>query len=290
MILGASGCGKELVARTLHTNSARSEGPFVSLNAATLTPEMTEIALFGTESENGGGRTVGALEEAHGGTLYLDEVAEMPRETQNKILRVLVEQSFQRVGGSKKVSVDVRIFSSTARNLEEDIAAGSFREDLYHRLAVVPLKVPSLSERREDIPMLVEHFIGQIAASVGIPPRVLESDALAVLQAHPGPGNIRQLRNNLERLLILTREDEGAALSADLLPKEIGELLPSTSTGGQEGEHLMSMPLREAREIFEREYLTAQIARFGGNISKTSEFVGMERSALHRKLKSLSIG
>ncbi|MEP0520676.1 MAG: sigma-54 dependent transcriptional regulator [Hyphomicrobiales bacterium] len=290
MILGASGCGKELVARTLHKNSARSNGPFVSLNAATLTPEMTEIALFGTESENGGGRTVGALEEAHGGTLYLDEVAEMPRETQNKILRVLVEQSFQRVGGSKKVSVDVRIFSSTARNLEEDIAAGSFREDLYHRLAVVPLKVPSLSERREDIPLLVEHFIAQIAASVGIPPRVLESDALAVLQAHPWPGNIRQLRNNLERLLILTREDEGAALSADLLPKEIGELLPSTSTGGQEGEHLMSMPLREAREVFEREYLTAQIARFGGNISKTSEFVGMERSALHRKLKSLSIG
>lgn len=290
MILGASGCGKELVARTLHKNSARSNGPFVSLNAATLTPEMTEIALFGTESENGGGRTVGALEEAHGGTLYLDEVAEMPRETQNKILRVLVEQSFQRVGGSKKVSVDVRIFSSTARNLEEDIAAGSFREDLYHRLAVVPLKVPSLSERREDIPLLVEHFIDQIAASVGIPPRVLESDALAVLQAHPWPGNIRQLRNNLERLLILTREDEGAALSADLLPKEIGELLPSTSTGGQEGEHLMSMPLREAREVFEREYLTAQIARFGGNISKTSEFVGMERSALHRKLKSLSIG
>lgn len=290
MILGASGCGKELVARTLHKNSTRSEGPFISLNAATLTPEMTEIALFGTESENGGGRTVGALEEAHGGTLYLDEVAEMPRETQNKILRVLVEQSFQRVGGSKKVSVDVRIFSSTARNLEEDIAAGSFREDLYHRLAVVPLKVPSLSERREDIPMLVEHFIGQIAASVGISPRVLESDALAVLQAHPWPGNIRQLRNNLERLLILTRGDEGATLSADLLPKEIGELLPSTSTGGQEGEHLMSMPLREAREIFEREYLTAQIARFGGNISKTSEFVGMERSALHRKLKSLSIG
>lgn len=290
MILGASGCGKELVARTLHKNSARSDGPFVSLNAATLTPEMTEIALFGTESENGGGRTVGALEEAHGGTLYLDEVAEMPRETQNKILRVLVEQSFQRVGGSKKVSVDVRIFSSTARNLEEDIAAGSFREDLYHRLAVVPLKVPSLSERREDIPLLVEHFIDQIAASVGIPSRVLESDALAVLQAHPWPGNIRQLRNNLERLLILTREDEGATLSADLLPKEIGELLPSTSSGGQEGEHLMSMPLREAREVFEREYLTAQIARFGGNISKTSEFVGMERSALHRKLKSLSIG
>lgn len=290
MVFGASGCGKELVARTLHKNSTRSEGPFISLNAATLTPEMTEIALFGTESENGGGRTVGALEEAHGGTLYLDEVAEMPRETQNKILRVLVEQSFQRVGGSKKVSVDVRIFSSTARNLEDDIAAGQFREDLYHRLAVVPLKVPSLSERREDIPLLVEHFIEQIAASVGISPRVLESDALAVLQAHPWPGNIRQLRNNLERLLILTREDEGAAMSADLLPKEIGELLPSTSTGGQEGEHLMSMPLREAREVFEREYLTAQIARFGGNISKTSEFVGMERSALHRKLKSLSIG
>lgn len=290
MIFGPSGCGKELVARTLHRNSAREEGPFICLNAAALTPEMTEIALFGTESENGSGRTVGALEEAHGGTLYLDEVAEMPRETQNKVLRVLVEQGFQRVGGTKKVNVDVRILSSTARNLEEEIAAGNFREDLYHRLAVVPLKVPSLAERRDDIPLLVEHFIEQIASSVGIPVRTLESDALAVLQAHPWPGNIRQLRNNLERLLILTRGDQEAPLSADLLPKEIGELLPSTSDGGRESEHLMSMPLREAREVFEREYLSAQIARFGGNISKTSEFVGMERSALHRKLKSLNIG
>lgn len=290
MIFGPSGCGKELVARTLHKNSMREKGPFVCLNSAALTPEMTEIALFGTESENGSGRSVGALEEAHGGTLYLDEVAEMPRETQNKVLRVLVDQGFQRVGGSKKVNVDVRILSSTARNLDEEIASGSFREDLYHRLAVVPLKVPSLAERRDDIPLLVEHFIHQIAASVGIPVRSLESDALAVLQAHPWPGNIRQLRNNLERLLILTRGDKEAALSADLLPREIGELLPSTSDEGPESEHLMSMPLREAREVFEREYLSAQIARFGGNISKTSEFVGMERSALHRKLKSLNIG
>tara|TARA_R110002124_G_scaffold67647_5_gene183614 strand:- start:4843 stop:6213 length:1371 start_codon:yes stop_codon:yes gene_type:complete len=290
MIFGPSGCGKELVARTLHRNSARENGPFVCVNSAALTPEMTEIALFGTEAENGSGRSVGALEEAHGGTLYLDEVADMPRETQNKILRVLVDQSFQRVGGNKKVNVDVRILSSTAYNLDDEIAAGHFREDLYHRLAVVPLKVPSLSERREDIPMLVEHFITQIAGSVGMPVRVLECDALAVLQAHPWPGNIRQLRNNLERLLILTRNDQEAVLSADLLPKEIGELLPSASEGGREAEHLMSMPLREAREIFEREYLTAQIARFGGNISKTSEFVGMERSALHRKLKSLNIG
>lgn len=293
MIFGPSGCGKELVARTIHNGSNRAKGAFVVLNAANLEPDMTEIALFGTESNGGDGRTVGALEEAHGGTLYLDEVAEMPKETQNKILRVLVEQSFQRVGGANKVKVNVRILSSTSTNLEERIADGAFREDLYHRLAVVPLKVPPLSERREDIPLLVDHFITQISNTVGIAPKRLQEDAMAVLQAHPWPGNIRQLRNNLERLLILTRDDADGEMTADLLPKEIGELLPMASTSGEDGEegtHLMSLPLREAREVFEREYLTAQIARFGGNISKTSEFVGMERSALHRKLKSLGIG
>ncbi|MBL4644885.1 MAG: sigma-54-dependent Fis family transcriptional regulator [Rhizobiales bacterium] len=289
MIIGATGSGKELVARSVHEHSQRSSGPFVTLSASTLSEDMMDVALFGSEEDTKWGRRVGALEEAHGGTLYLDEVSDMPKQTQEKMLRVLVQQDFCRVGGANKVKINVRILSSTTRNLEEEISKGNFREDLFHRLAVVPMKVPSLSERREDIPLLVEHFIQQISASAGIQPKKLEPDAFAVLQAHPWPGNTRQLRNNLERLLILTQDDENATLSADLLPKEIGEMLPSATGSGKEGEHLMSLPLREAREMFEREYLTAQIARFGGNISKTSEFVGMERSALHRKLKSLGV-
>jgi two-component system nitrogen regulation response regulator NtrX len=258
------------------------------LNAATITPERMENELFGTEALNGDARRVGALEEAHGGTLYLDEVGDMPRETQNKILRVLVDQTFQRVGGTNRVSVDVRIVSSTGRDLEREIAEGTFREDLFHRLAVVPIRVPALAERRDDIPVLVRHFAGQISRSTGLPPRTIGDDAMAVLQAHDWPGNLRQLRNNVERLLILARGDASETITAELLPPEIGEMLPTTP-GRAGGEHLMSLPLRDAREIFEREYLTAQVNRFGGNISRTAEFVGMERSALHRKLKSLGV-
>ena len=290
MISGPSGSGKELVARMIHDLSLRAKGPFVALNAAAITPERMEVELFGTEGgENGASRKVGALEEAHGGTFYLDEVADMPRETQNKILRVLVEQSFTRVGGSTKVQVDVRIISSTARDLPREIQDGRFREDLFHRLAVVPLRVPALAERREDIPLLVSAFMEQISKASGLPIRRIGEDAMAVLQAHDWPGNIRQLKNNVERLMILTRGDAEAVITADLLPSEIGAMLPAlpTTTGG---EHLMSLPLRDAREIFEREYLVAQINRFGGNISRTAEFVGMERSALHRKLKSLGVG
>jgi len=289
MISGASGAGKELVARTIHELSTRKAGPFVVLNAATITPDHMEHELFGTEPHNGGMRKVGALEEAHGGTLYLDEVGDMPRETQNKILRVLVDQTFQRVGGTNRVTVDVRIISSTGRDLEREIAESTFREDLFHRLAVVPLRVPALAERREDIPMLVRHFVEQISKSTGLPPRVIGDDAMAVLQSHDWPGNIRQLRNNVERLMILSRGDASDVITAELLPAEIGEMLPTTP-GRAGGEHLMSLPLRDAREIFEREYLTAQVNRFGGNISRTAEFVGMERSALHRKLKSLGVG
>jgi two-component system nitrogen regulation response regulator NtrX len=289
MIFGASGAGKELVARSIHAQSARSAGPFVVLNAATITPDKMEHELFGTEPHNGASRKVGALEEAHGGTLYLDEIADMPRETQNKILRVLVEQSFTRVGGTTPVQVDVRIISSTGRDLEQEIKEGSFRQDLFHRLAVVPIGVPSLAERREDIPILVRHFVDQIARSTGLPPRIIGDDAMAVLQANEWPGNIRQLRNNVERLMILARGEPGDVISASMLPAEIGEMLPSTPDRAG-GEHLMSMDLRKAREIFEREYLTAQVNRFGGNISRTAEFVGMERSALHRKLKSLGVG
>jgi two-component system nitrogen regulation response regulator NtrX len=287
MISGPSGSGKETVARTIHELSHRSSGPFVVLNAATITPDRMEHELFGTESGSGP-RKIGALEEAHGGTLYLDEVADMPRETQGKILRVLIDQNFLRVGGTTRVNVDVRIISSTARDLEREIGEGSFREDLFHRLSVVPLRVPALAERRDDVPSLVQHFIDQISHTTGLPVRQVGDDALAVLQAHDWPGNIRQLRNNIERLLILARGDENQMITADMLPPEVGEMLPTTPNRG--GEHLMSLPLRDAREIFEREYLTAQVNRFGGNISRTAEFVGMERSALHRKLKSLGVG
>ncbi|SER31661.1 two-component system, NtrC family, nitrogen regulation response regulator NtrX [Faunimonas pinastri] len=287
MIFGASGSGKEQVARTIHAASSRASGPFVVLNAAAITPERMEIELFGTEAVNGSARKVGALEEAHGGTLYLDEIADMPRETQNKILRVLLDQTFERVGGSGRVKVDVRILSSTARDMETEIAEGRFREDLFHRLSVVPLRVPALAERREDIPDLVALFMGQLSSSTGLPVRQIGEDAMAVLQAHDWPGNLRQLRNNVERLMILTRGDPEAVITADMLPSEIGEILPSSPTNGST--HIMSLPLREAREVFEREYLQAQINRFSGNISRTAEFVGMERSALHRKLKSLGV-
>lgn len=287
MVFGPSGSGKEQVARAIHSRSNRASGPFVVLNAAAIMPDRMEAELFGTEAQNGTGRRVGALEEAHGGTLYLDEIADMPRETQNKILRVLVDQTFERVGGSTKVKVDVRILSSTGRDLEAAITEGKFREDLFHRLSVVPLRVPSLAERREDVPELVSHFMNQLSNSTGLPERKIGDDAMAVLQAHDWPGNLRQLRNNVERLMILARGDPEAVISADMLPKEVGEILPSTPTQGSA--HIMSLPLREAREVFEREYLTAQINRFSGNISRTAEFVGMERSALHRKLKSLRV-
>ena len=287
MIMGQSGSGKEMVARAIHSQSSRASGPFVMLNAAAITPERMEIELFGTEP-NGGERKVGALEEAHNGILYVDEVADMPRETQNKILRVLVDQKFERVGGTKKVSVDVRIISSTAQNLESLISEGRFREDLYHRLAVVPVYVPSLAERREDVPILVDHFMAQIGRQSGIRPRRIGEDAMAVLQSHDWPGNIRQLRNNIERLMILARgDDPNEVITAELLPGEIGDMLPKV-TSHNDGQ-IMSLPLREARELFEKEYLLAQINRFGGNISRTAEFIGMERSALHRKLKSLGV-
>jgi len=290
LIVGPSGAGKELAARTLHGRSTRSSGPFVVINAAAITPERMEIELFGVEQSNGTQqRKVGALEEAHGGSLFIDEIADMPRETQNKILRVLVDQTFQRVGGSTKVAVDVRIVSSTSRNIEAEITAGKFREDLYHRLSVVPVRVPPLAERREDIPDLVNYFMDQISQATGLPKRTIGADAMAVLQSHDWPGNVRQLRNNVERLMILAGGDPNAVISASMLPQDVGSMVPSMPNGNG-GEQLMGLPLREARELFEREYLLAQINRFGGNISRTAEFVGMERSALHRKLKALGIG
>ncbi len=290
LVVGPSGAGKELAARTLHQLSARASGPFIVINAAAITPERMEIELFGVDSANGAdGRKPGALEEAHGGTLFIDDIADLPRETQNKILRVLVDQTFQRVGGSNKIAVDVRIVSSTARNLEAAIADGTFREDLYHRLSVVPIRVPPLSERRDDIPALIEYFMDQISQTTGLPKRRIGDDAMAVLQSHNWPGNVRQLRNNIERLMILAGGEPDAVLSASMLPPDVGSMVPAMPNGSG-GEHLMGLALREAREMFEREYLVAQISRFGGNISRTAEFVGMERSALHRKLKALGIG
>jgi len=290
LIVGPSGAGKELAARTLHQLSGRANGPFIVINAAAITPERMEIELFGVDQSNGSdGRKPGALEEAHGGTLFIDDVSDLPRETQNKILRVLVDQTFQRVGGSSKIAVDVRIVSSTTRNLETEIAEGRFREDLYHRLSVVPIRVPPLSERREDIPELVDYFMDQISQTTGLSKRRIGDDAMAVLQSHNWPGNVRQLRNNVERLMILAGGDPEVVLNASMLPPDVGSMVP-TMPNGNGGEHLMGLPLRDAREVFEREYLVAQISRFGGNISRTAEFVGMERSALHRKLKALGIG
>ncbi len=290
LINGPSGCGKELAARVMHMKSARADGPFVVLNAAAMVPDRVELELFGTEEGAGTGpRKVGALEEAHMGSLYIDEVSDMPLETQGKILRVLVEQRFQRLGGGgPKVHVDVRVISSTSRELQKEMASGRLREDLFHRLNVVPIRVPGLSERREDIPELVRHFVQAISVASGLAPRRIGEDAMAVLQSHDWPGNVRQLRNNIERLMILVGGDADTLITADMLPDEIISPVP-LSTNGAGGEHLMSLPLRDAREIFEREYLLAQVNQFGGNISRTAEFVGMERSALHRKLRALGV-
>ncbi|MEM9999353.1 MAG: sigma-54 dependent transcriptional regulator [Pseudomonadota bacterium] len=287
MIIGPTGCGKELVARALHSSSSRSAGAFVTLNAAAITPSRMEIELFGTEGE-GADRKVGALENAHAGILYLDEIADMPMETQAKILRVLVDQEFERVGGTRRVKVDVRVISSTAVNLEQRIDEGRFRRDLYNRLAVVPIEVPSLSQRREDIAHLVQLFMSKISEQTGIRPKFIDDEAMTVLESHSWPGNVRQLRNAIERLMILTRDKpDDVSISADMLPNELNENLPKAPTS--DDTHIMALPLREARERFERDYLLAQIGRFGGNISRTAEFIGMERSALHRKLKSLGV-
>ncbi|SFO22612.1 two-component system, NtrC family, nitrogen regulation response regulator NtrX [Cohaesibacter marisflavi] len=289
LISGQSGSGKELVARCIHQQSPRSEAPFVIFSSIQFAMDDLEFQLFGTEADGATQRKVGALEEAHGGTLYLEEISDLPHEMQSKLTRVLTTGKFIRVGGSKAVQVDVRVISSTSRNMEGLISEGVFREDLFHRLSVVPLAVPPLAERREDIPELVLHFMEQLSSTSGLPARKIGEDAMAILQAHNWPGNIRQLRNNIERLLILTKGDENAVITADLLPNEVGETVPSIPGGGEAGEQIMSLPLKKAREVFEREYLKAQIARFGGNVSRTAEFVGMERSALHRKLKSLGV-
>ena len=286
LVSGPPGSGKELVARQIHEASPRARGEFVAISAAGMTPERLDSELFGEEGHDGRPRKIGVFERAHNGTLYLDDVGDMPRESQSRILRVLVEQRFRRVGGEQDVQVDVRVISSTSRDLKADIAEGRFREDLFHRLNVVPIRVPPLSERREDIAELVEYFVDTLSASQGLPRRRVGDDAIAVMQVHPWPGNVRQLRNNIERLLILATGDPGEPITADMLPQEATS---AGAGGGLGSERIVALPLREAREVFEREYLNAQIMRFGGNISRTAAFIGMERSALHRKLKSLGV-
>jgi len=288
LITGPSGSGKELVAQLIHQRSGRAYNPFVAINAAAMAPERFEKELFGIEKDVHGSRKIGLFEQAHGGTLYIDEIADMPLETQSKILRVLVEQRFEREGGSRTVQVDVRVVSSSSQDLNRAIAEGRLREDLYHRLNVVPISVPPLEQRREDIPELVEFFMQQICNASGLLPRNVGEDALAALQAHNWPGNVRELRNNVERLLILASGTADDIISAERLPPEIGSSAPTVGGNGTT-ERVISLPLREAREIFEREYLIAQINRFSGNISRTAAFIGMERSALHRKLKSLGV-
>ena len=286
LISGPAGSGKEVAARLLHSWSNRADKAFVSVNSARITPERFEAELFGEES---GGSLLrpGLLETADGGTLYFDEVADMPLSTQARILRVLTDQAFVRVGGNRQIRVDVRVVSSTSRSLEEEIAAGRFREDLFYRLNVVPIQVPPLADRRDDIPALAGHFFARYARDQGIPPPELGHEALAALQAYEWPGNVRQLRNVVERTIILAPRDRLAIIEVDMLPAEIlSERIQSDSRLSA----LMAVPLREARENFEREYLKVQIRRFSGNISKTAGFIGMERSALHRKLKLLGMG
>ena len=287
MITGPAGVGKEIAARMIHNWSPRAGAPFIVLSAAMMSPERVEEELFG--SEQGGVSRPGLLEQAHGGTLFLDEIADMPATTQAKILRVLTDQSYTRVGGQRPVKVDVRVLSATSRNLQDEIAAGRFREDLFYRLNVVPVRIPSLRERREDIPELVSYFLARFAAERRIQTPELSKDAMAALQAHDWPGNVRQLRNIIERTLILTPGDRVGCIEVDLLPQEIIESQGSASMGGP-SMAIMGSPLREARESFEREYLKIQIRRFSGNISRTASFIGMERSALHRKLKALGLG
>ena len=287
LISGPPGAGKETSARLIHGASPRARSEFVAVSGAGMAPERMDVELFGEEGEGGRPRKIGVFERAHGGTLYIDEIADMPWESQSRILRVLVEQRFRRVGGEADVQVDVRVVSSTSRDLREEIVAGRFREDLFHRLNVVPIRVPGLAERREDIPELIDFYIEKLSTASGLPMRRLADDAYATLQVQAWPGNIRQLKNVVERILILAAGDPSESITADMLPPDASGAPPA---GGLGAERIIALPLREARELFEKEYLNAQIMRFGGNISRTAAFIGMERSALHRKLKSLGFG
>ena len=291
LISGPAGSGKEVAARMVHTRSRRADGPFIALNCATLNPARFEEELFGVEAgadPTAAPRRAGVLERAHGGTLLLDEVSDMPLETQGKIVRALQDQTFERLGGSFRVKVDVRVLATTNRDLQVEIGNSRFREDLYYRLAVVPIRMPSLKERREDVPELARYFLERSAETSGMPGRELSTDALTALQAYDWPGNVRQLRNLMDWLLIMAPGTASDSIRAEMLPAEISQGAPALLNFDPSAD-LMGLPLREARDLFETQYLQAQLLRFGGNISRTAGFVGMERSALHRKLKQLGV-
>ncbi|MCE3232635.1 MAG: sigma-54-dependent Fis family transcriptional regulator [Rickettsiaceae bacterium] len=292
MISGAAGSGKEVVARIIHQKSNRKNSPFVILNAASISPERVEEELFGTEDHMFAGKTeerkIGTFEKAHGGTLYLDEISDMPLGVQAKVLKILQENSFERVGGTHSIKVDVRVIASTNKDLQKEIEAGRLREDLYYRLNVVPIKVPALSERSGDLVYLTNYFITRCAEMLGVVPRKITDNAMAAMEVYNWPGNIRQLKNVIEWLLIMAPEDPNEPIRSEMLPPEIlngSPLSGSTSISSE----ILGLPLRSARELFEKQYLLAQLKRFGGNVSRTASFVGMERSAFHRKIKSLGV-
>ncbi len=286
-ISGPPGSGKELAARLVHNRSRRADGPFVAISAASIVPDQMERELFGEEGEDERVSSIGLLEKAHKGTLYFDEIVDMPLETQKKILRVLTDQRFRRVGGNTDVDVDVRLITSTSSDINLAITSGRFREDLFYRINVVPLSVPPLEERREDIPDLVTYFVRRASETSGLYPRPFSASAIAILQSSNWRGNVRQLRNVIERVLIMSSPENAGPVQADEIPREqINGPFSTTDNGSVE---VIGMSLRDAREQFEKEYLELQITRFGGNISRTAAFIGMERSALHRKLKALGV-
>ncbi len=288
LVTGSPGSGKSVVARILHNRSTRRDGPFVVLNCATLQADTLETVLFGSENSDGSSPVVGLLEQAHSGTLLLDEVADMSLETQGKIVRMLHSQRFQRVGGSRWIEVDVRVIATTHRDLQALMSDEQFREDLYYRLNVVPIAVPPLSARREDIPLLTQYFMSRSADAKGRAPRVINDDAMASLQAYDWPGNVWELVNVVERLLLLAPGGLDAPITSEIVLQATGQDGSDVMRWDRAPE-LMNRPLREAREVFETEYLLFHVTRFGGNISRTAEFVGMDRAALHRKLKMLGV-
>jgi len=283
LISGPTGSGKELVARKIHKNSQRSNEPFVVLNGALLQPDNYENELFGSENKDGS-IIYGFLEKAKNGTLLIDEVSEIPLDTQAKILRVLIDQKFKRINGSKDIFVNTRIISSTSKDLKNEVVTGSFREDLYHRLNVVPVEIPELSSRTEDIPLLIKYFQKKISEINGIPEVDINSED-DLLYSYDWPGNVRELRNLVERISILSQNENKVNIN-----RLLHEILNKNSSQSIEGTNVsMNYPLKQARENFEKNYLLNQLRKNKGNISRTAEFIGMERSALHRKLKSLGI-
>ena len=281
LINGPSGSGKELIARKIHKRSKRNNKPFNILNGALLDSNKYELELFGEEKDNGS-ISYGALEKANKGTLLIDQVSEIPLAIQSKILRVLTDQKFKRLNGNSDINVDVRIICSSSKDLKEEIKIGNFREDLYHRLNVFEINVKPLNERISDIPLLIDYFSGLISKSYGISKLDIDSDDSYILN-HNWKGNVRELRNLIERIAILQPD------TRDKISNIVKESLKNDSYLDKVSENTLSVPLKEAREKFEKEYLTMQLKKFNGNISKTANFVGMERSALHRKLKGLGI-